>query len=515
MSAFGSLDWIVLGGFFALLVGIVIWVLRQREENSTDYFLAGRDAGWLVIGASIFAANIGSEHLVGLAGAGADTGMAFAPWEMAAWLILILGWVFVPFYTRSRVFTMPEFLELRYCPAARTLLSGISLISYVLTKVSVTVYAGGTVFKTVLGIDTMFGIDFFWVGAIGLVVITGLYTVFGGMKAVLYTSVLQTPVLLIGSMIIVIIGLSKLGGWGELERICGENMHIVRPASDPNFPWPGVFLGVLIIGFWYFCTDQYIVQRVLSARNQKQARRGAIFAGYLKLTPVFIFLVPGMIAFALNQKGLINLGVTAEGNLNSDAAFPMLVRELLPVGVKGLVVGGHLVFVGRVATTVIVVLGVLWIPVMKGLGKVLYMYLQDVQSLLAPGISAAFVMGVFFKRTTAAGGLAGLIFGFTVGLFRLGLNIFKPHLTEGSIIAQIQSINWLYFCAILFFLCIAVTFLVSLVTKPPRKEQLQGLTYGSSTPEQIAETRESWNNWDIFHTVVILSVIVSFFWYFW
>jgi SSS family solute:Na+ symporter len=356
-------------------------------------------------------------------------------------------------------------------------------------------------------------------------------------------------VLLIGSLTILIVGLIKLGGWGELEMICAEKMHVIRPATDLVFPWPGVFLGVLIIGFWYFCTDQYIVQRVLSARNQKQGRRGAIFAGYLKLTPVFIFLVPGMIAFALNQKGIINLGISAEGKLNSDAAFPMLVRELLPGGMKGLVVGGliaalmsslaslfnssailftvdfykkyrphvsekHLVFVGRAATTAIVILGVLWIPVMKGLGKVLYMYLQDMQSLLAPGIAAAFFMGVFFKRTNAAGGLSGLIFGFTAGLFRLILNLFKNNLTEGSLLARIQSINWLYFCAILFLLCVTVTFIVSLLTQRPREEQLRGLTYGSASPEQIAETRQSWNGWDVFHTIVILGVILIFFWYF-
>jgi SSS family solute:Na+ symporter len=261
----------------------VVWVLLQKEKDTTDYFLAGRDAGWLAVGSSIFASNIGSEHLVGLAGAGYESGMAMAHWEMHAWLILVLGWVFVPFYERSRVFTMPEFLEKRYHSGARSFLSLISLVSYVLTKVAVTVYAGGVVFKTVLGIDSWMGIDFFWIGAISLVLITGLFTVLGGMKAVLYTSVLQTPVLLIGSIVILIVGLIKVGGWGEVERLVGSNIHLIRPASDPNFPWTGVLLGSAIIGFWYWCTDQYIVQRTLSAKNETHARRGAIFAGYLKL----------------------------------------------------------------------------------------------------------------------------------------------------------------------------------------------------------------------------------------
>ena len=420
-SAWGWQDSFTLGLFFAGMIGIVVWVVRQKEETSSDYFLAGRDAGWLAIGASIFASNIGSEHLVGLAGAGATTGMAMAHWEMHAWLILVLGWVFVPFYSRSMVYTMPEFLEKRFSPTARSFLSIISLVSYVLTKVAVTVYAGGVVFKQVLGIESWMGIDFFWIGAIGLVIVTGIYTVLGGMKSVLYTSVLQTPVLLVGSIMILVVGLIKVGGWGELAAIAqthvtpqGDNMlKLVRSAQDPEFPWTGVLFASPIIGFWYWCTDQYIVQRVLSGRNQKEARRGTMFGAYLKLLPVFIFLIPGLIAFALSQKGMIHLD-------NPDAAFPTLVSTLLPAGMKGIVVGGlvaalmsslaslfnssatlftvdfykkyrpaasekHLVYVGRVATAVVVVLGVLWIPVMRDMGQVLYTYLQDVQSLLAPG----------------------------------------------------------------------------------------------------------------------------------
>ena len=219
-----TLDWIVIGAFFVALIGIIVWVVSQKSNDSADYFLGGRDATWIAIGASIFASNIGSEHLIGLAGAGASSGMAMAHWEIQGWMILILGWVFVPFYSRSMVFTMPEFLERRYNPQSRTILSVISLISYVLTKVAVTVYAGGLVFQQVFGIDsiTIFGteVDFFWVAAIGLVLITALYTIFGGMKSVLYTSVLQTPILLLGSLIILVLGFKALGGWDEMLRIC-------------------------------------------------------------------------------------------------------------------------------------------------------------------------------------------------------------------------------------------------------------------------------------------------------
>jgi len=420
VTGFSYLDWIALLAFFCGLAGIVWWVLRQQEETSTDYFLAGRNVGWVAVGASIFASNIGSEHIVGLAGTGYKSGMAMGHFEMHAWVLLILGWVFVPFYARSRVFTMPEFLERRYCSGARSFLSVISLVSYVLTKVAVTVYAGGVVLKTVLGIDEWMGIDFFWIGALALVLVTGIYTVLGGMRSVLYTSVLQVPVLLAGSIAILIIGLSRLGGWGELERICGDQMHLMRSASDPDFPWTGMIFGSAVIGFWYWCTDQYIVQRTLSARDQKQARRGALFAGYLKLLPVFIFLVPGMIAFALNQKGMVAIP-------DSDSAFPALVSTLLPVGMKGIVIGGliaalmsslaslfnssatlftvdfykryrpdsterHLVKVGRLATAAVVLLGVLWIPVMSMIADVLYEYLQIVQSLIAPAIAAVFMM---------------------------------------------------------------------------------------------------------------------------
>ncbi|MGB4292131.1 MAG: sodium:solute symporter [Bacteroidales bacterium] len=548
-----TLDWIVLILFCLGLIGIIVWVVKQKTETSADYFLAGRDATWLAIGASIFASNIGSEHLVGLAGAGASSGMAMAHWEMHAWVILILGWVFVPFYSRSKVFTMPEFLEKRYNRGARSFLSVISLVSYVLTKVAVTVYAGGIVFKQVFGIESMFGIDFFWISAVGLVILTGIYTVLGGMKAVLWTSVLQTPVLLLGSIAVLIIGLIKVGGWSEVLEICravpvnadGDTMvNLIRSHRDPEFPWTGVILGSAIIGFWYWCTDQYIVQRVLSAKNQKEARRGTIFAGYLKLTPVFIFLIPGMIAYALNQKGLIHLP-------SSDSAFAVLVKELLPVGFKGLVVGGllaalmsslaslfnssatlftvdfykhfrpqasehELVRVGRIATATIVILGILWIPVMKGLGKVLYAYLQDVQSLLAPGIAAVFLLGIASKKTTPKAGFIGLITGFVLGMTRLGLNVFKSSLNPESLIYKIfVAPNWLHYECIIFFIIIALVIVVSMMTPKADPVAIKGLYFGSATPEERAITRASWNKWDVINTAIILSVIVAFYIYFW
>ena len=560
------LDWIVIGVFCCALIGIVVWVVSQKNDNSADYFLGGKDATWIAIGASIFASNIGSEHLIGLAGAGASSGMAMAHWEIQGWMILILGWVFVPFYTRSMVYTMPEFLERRYNTQSRTILSVISLISYVLTKVAVTVYAGGLVFQQVFGIEELWGIDFFWIAAIGLVLITALYTIFGGMKSVLYTSVLQTPILLLGSLIILVLGMKALGSWDQMLALCdvkpnydgatGTMIHLMRSNSDPQYPWLGALIGSAVIGFWYWCTDQYIVQRVLSGKDEKEARRGTIFGAYLKLLPVFLFLIPGMIAFALHQKYIGDGGflpLLADGTPNADAAFPTLVAKILPAGVKGLVVCGilaalmsslaslfnssamlftidfwkrlkpetsekSLVRIGQTATVVIVILGILWIPIMRSVGNVLYNYLQDVQSVLAPGIAAAFLLGICWKRASAKGGMWGLLSGIIIGLTRLGAKVYYSNATDAAdnwFKAVFYDFNWLFFCGVMLIVCCLVVIVVSLITEAPDQKKIQGLVFGTSTPEQIAATRASWNKWDIFHTLVILGFTVAFYIYFW
>ena len=561
------LDWIVIGVFCCALIGIVLWVVSQKNDNSADYFLGGKDATWIAIGASIFASNIGSEHLIGLAGAGASSGMAMAHWEIQGWMILILGWVFVPFYTRSMVYTMPEFLERRYNTQSRTILSVISLISYVLTKVAVTVYAGGLVFQQVFGIKELWGIDFFWIAAIGLVVITALYTIFGGMKSVLYTSVLQTPILLLGSLIILVLGLKAIGSWDQMLQYCdvkpsyegatGSMIHLMRSNSDPQYPWLGALIGSAVIGFWYWCTDQYIVQRVLSGKNERESRRGTIFGAYLKLLPVFLFLIPGMIALALHQKsmgaGASFLPLLPDGSPNADAAFPTLVAKILPAGVKGLVVCGilaalmsslaslfnssamlftidfwkrlkpqtsekSLVRIGQTATVVIVILGILWIPIMRSVGNVLYNYLQDVQSVLAPGIAAAFLLGITWKRASAKGGQWGLLSGIIIGLTRLGAKVYYSNVTDAAdnwFKAVFYDFNWLFFCGVMLVVCCLVVIFVSLITEAPSKEKIQGLVFGTSTPEQIAATRASWNGWDVFHTLVIIGITVAFYVYFW
>ena len=508
----GTLDYIVIALFAIAMIGIVVWVFKQKQKSSGDFFLAGRDATWLAIGASIFASNIGSEHLIGLAGAGASSGMAMAHWEIQGWMILILGWVFVPFYSRSMVLTMPEFLERRYNKESRTILSVISLVSYVLTKVAVTVYAGGLVFKEVFGIQELWGIDFFWIAAIGLVLLTALYTVIGGMKSVLYTSVLQTPILLIGSLVILVLSLKAVGGWDQVLEAC----------------------------------------RVTPVNEYGDSMINLIRSAYLKLTPVFLFLIPGMVAFAMQKHGITVNGETFTMS-SADAAFPTLVAKLLPAGFKGLVVCGilaalmsslaslfnssamlftidfykkyrpkasekTLLYVGRVATVVVVVLGILWIPVMKSVGSVLYNYLQDVQSVLAPGIAAAFLLGICSKKATPKGGMWGLIAGFIIGITRLGA---KVYYTSGATFSDswfkylFYDTNWLFFCGGMLLFCMLVIVVVSRFTTPAPAEQIVGLTFGSTTDEQKAVTRASWNKWDVIHSAIIILITVVFYWYFW
>ncbi|MDE6638542.1 MAG: sodium/solute symporter, partial [Muribaculaceae bacterium] len=381
----------------------------------------------------------------------------------------------------------------------------------------------------------------------------------------LYTSVLQTPILLLGSLIILVLGLKELGGWDEMMRICSEvkvneygdsMVNLIRDNNDPQYPWLGALIGSAVIGFWYWCTDQFIVQRVLSGRDEKQARRGTIFGAYLKLLPVFLFLIPGMIAFALHQQLGSFLPLTPEGLPNSDAAFPTLVAKLLPAGVKGLIVCGilaalmsslaslfnssaalftidfyqrfkpntdqkKLVKIGQAATVVIVILGILWIPVMRSVGDVLYLYLQDVQSVLAPGIAAAFLLGVTWKRATAKGGMWGLIAGLAIGLTRLGAKVFYSNLptTPEADHSWFQWVffdtNWLFFCGWMLVFCLAVIFVVSMFTKAPEEDKIKGLVFGTSTPEQRAVTRASWDKWDVIHSCIILAITAAFYWYFW
>ena len=546
-----SFDWTIICIYFLILLGIVLSASR-RQKTTTDYFLAGRNVGFFAIGASIFASNIGSEHIVGLAGQGASTGLAMAHYELHAWIVVLLAWVFVPFYYQSKVFTMPEFLEKRFGKEPRWILSIVSLTAYVLTKVSVTVYAGALVFQTLLP-DT-FGSpqNAFWVGAITTVTLTGLYTVAGGLRAVLYTDLLQTIILLIGSTAITYFGLIELGGFNELRVFASENVAqyaLWRPLSDPDFPWLGILIASPIVGIWYWCTDQYIVQRTLAAKDLKTARRGALLGAFFKIWPVMIFLVPGLIGAALNAKGILEISIDTNGKIIGDQVFPTMVANLLPEGLRGLVVAGiiaalmsslsslfnstatlftldiykkikpkvseqKLVLIGRVATLVVVVFGLLWIPIMPMISKGgLYQYLQSVQGYLAPPITAVFLLGLFNSRINNKGATWGLSLGFFAGMLKLLIQAFfgKEKIANPELLAYIGDINFLYFSGILFLFCAILICLVSYQTELPDENQIDGLTYRTIDKEAI---RESWDQKDIYATGVILALVLAIYLYF-
>ncbi|MCF7974503.1 MAG: sodium:solute symporter [Phycisphaerae bacterium] len=584
-----TLDWVIIAGYFGLLAGLAWWVIRKNKDTADDYFLAGRNLGWFVIGASIFASNIGSEHLVGLAGSGATDGVAMAHYELHAWCLLILGWVLAPFYMRSKIFTMPEFLERRFTPAARTILSLISLFAYVLTKIAVGIFAGGIVFSVLLPELNFMGLDSFWCGSILVLVLTGIYTTLGGLRAVAYTEALQTFILVLGSALVTFYGLKALGGWSELRAALDSDMFnlwkpIVRAGAEgtwlpvrefaadgvtitkeawyfnTHYPWLSMIFCAPVIGLWYWCTDQYIVQRMLGAPNEQQARRGCIFASWLKLLPVFIFIIPGMICFALAASGKLaalqqELIDPATGEIirgNAQAAFPLLVKTVLPAGIRGIVVAGllaalmsslagvfnasatlftmdfysrlrkgvdqsRLVWIGRVATTVMVIIGFMWLPVIRN-SRGLYDYLQGIQAYLAPPIFVVFFFGVFAKRLNGPGCLATLITGFIMGLFRLAIDTpvtLKGYAyTEGSFFWILNNMFFQYYSILILIVCTIVFYAVSYMTKEPDYDKISGLTYGTVTAEHKAESRSSWSAIDVIMSAGVMAAIIAAYLYF-
>jgi SSS family solute:Na+ symporter len=580
--------------YFGALATVGWYVVKKGKDSATDYFLAGRNLGWWIIGASIFASNIGSEHIVGLAGSGATSGVAMAHYELHAWCLLVLGWVFVPFYMRSQVFTMPEFLERRFSVKSRYVLSIVSIITFIISKIAVGIFAGGVVFGALfpeMGL-TLGGtrIDSFWIGSVLVIVLTGLYTTLGGMRAVAYNDAVQVVVLIVGSALLTTYGLHKLGGWHELRILAGSDMfnlwkplipagvqgtwapvqetnsagQIVRQAwyFNGNFPWLGMLFCAPIIGLWYWCTDQYIVQRALGAPNQAVARRGSIFAAFLKLFPVYLFIIPGLIAFALAKSGKVAelvhiIGPNGQPNPEaSNAVFPLMVQYLLPSGIRGIVVAGllsalmgslagvfnacstlftvdlyqkwktnatqhQLVRMGRYATIVMVIVALAWIPVIKN-AHGLYTYLQSVQGYLAPPIFVVFFFGVFFKRLNAAGALWAMIIGFALGIFRmavdtpvtLGLAGFENGYPQGSFLWIVNTIYFQYFSVLITIVSAVVMVAVSYMTSAPDYAKLRSLTFATTTAEDKINTRASWTWKEIAGSGLVLACILGSYLYF-
>lgn len=528
MSSLHFWDFAVIAGYFAALLWISVWAARREKILSSDYFLAGRDVGWLAVGASLFASNIGSEHLVGLAGTGAASGLAVGHFEwLACFMLLLLGWLFVPFYLRSGVYTMPEFLERRYNSAARWYFTWVSVVGYVLTKISVTLFAGGIVMNAVTGLSL-------WTSAGLLIVVTGLYTLLGGLRAVIYTEVAQAVVLIGGSLALMFIGLNEVGGWAELQaKLPPDFFSMWKPSNHPDFPWTGVIFGAPILGVWYWCTDQHIVQRVLAAKNISEARRGTIFAGYLKILPVFIFVLPGMVAAALYAD--------VRGGA-ADAAYPALVTRLLPAGFKGLVLAGmlaalmsslasafnscstlltwdvyrklrpqatesELVNFGRGSTIVLTGLGLAWIPFMKYVSPQIYIYLQSVQAYIAPPIAACFLLGVLYKRLNGTGAMWALISGLVLGSARLVMELGKAGLTPGSFAYWFATVNFLHFAAYLFVLTSLILIVVSLLTKAPATDRVAELTTATTTVPSTSEDDPRLQRGNVIASLVLVAVI--------
>lgn len=502
-----TIDLLIIAVYFLIVFGIGFYFAR-KERTSTDYFLASRDIGWFAIGASLFVSNISTEHFIGLAGSGASTGLAVGHFEWLACLILlILGWVFVPFYLRSNVFTMPEFLERRFNRQCAVYLASISIIAYILTKISVHLWAAAIVLERVVGWSPM-------QAAIILVIATGIYTIGGGLSAVIYTEVVQTLVLLTGAIALTFIGLHRVGGFAGLRAaVPADYFHMIKPVSDPDFPWTGIFLGAPILGIWYWCTDQVIVQRVLSARDEGHAKAGTVFAGFLKILPVFLLVVPGLIAFAL-YRNLFQ--VNASGQVtNGDIAFPTLIINLLPTGLVGLMIaallaalmGGmasvfnsastlvtldfykklrpdadekKLVFFGRVATGVMVVLGLAWVPFIHLISSQLYIYLQSVQAYISPPIAACFVLGILWPRLNGAGAISSLLAGFVLGALRFVAEIVAARGTEFTgLWLTLVKMNFLHYAIFMFIVCSLILIGVSLATPAPERRKLAGLTFAT------------------------------------
>lgn len=535
-------DWIVVAFYFSLVFFLAWWVTKKekKETSTTDYFLGGRNMGWFVIGASLFASNIGSEHLIGLAGDGSSDGVVVAQFEiLASMILLLLGWVFVPFYIKSGVFTMPEFLEKRYSAGARAYLSWMSIIAYVITKISVTIFAGGIVFETMMGIP-------FWTGAIVIVVATGLYTILGGLRAVVYTDMLQMFILVGGALAVTFYGLAEIGGWegliqsvGELDQQTGgDHFNMWKALDDPRYPWTGILFGAPILGVWYWCTDQFIVQRVLSAKNISHARRGTIFGGLLKILPLFIFVIPGIIAWVLVQRDAFDIE-------SSNHTLPGLVQHLLPAGLRGLVTAGllaalmsslssvfnscstlftidiykkrrpdadekHLVRVGQIATGVLVVFGMLWIPMMEKVSGQLFNYIQSVQAYISPPIAAVFLLGIFFRRLNARGAMASLYTGLILGMSRLVAQIAVGNDQE-SWLYDFANYNFLHFAIWLFVICSAILVLVSLTSQKPELEKIKNITYEKSSKSFWANpsTRKD-IGWSMLVVVGVACVWIAF-----
>jgi len=508
---------------FGILIAYVLLVItvgcgaawlqkRKRVKQGGEladgaYFLAARTLKWPIVGLSLFSTNISTVHIVALCEEGYRSGLAYANFELAAiFTLVILAVFFVPFYLRAHVTTLPDFLEKRYSRSSRDFLAFVSIISAIFIHIGVSLYAGGVVINSMLGISIE--IQALMPTMIAIAVATGIYVVIGGLLSVTVTDAIQTTTLLVGSTIVTCFAMFRLGGWGELQNEVGPHMlSVLRPTGDfSGLPWHAVVFGYPVIGIWYWCTDQTIVQRVLGARNEDHGKAGALFAGFLKLLPMFVFVLPGLLCLALVNKGLL------PPLESSKETFAHMVMNLLPAGLKGLIVAAllaalmgtiagalnsiatlfafdlykrfrpdtsekRLVHIGRAATITGVILAIIWSPIIGRFDSI-YGAIASMICYVAPPITAVFMVGIFWKRATARAATLTLWSGFALGMLVFLLDIFKEQTG--------WSVLFMHSAAILCLISLVIMVVVSLLTRNDNTDENLKLVWDSPlTPLRI------------------------------
>lgn len=527
---------------FGILIGYVLLVItvgcgaayfQKRKaarsgaaQDNGAYFLAARTLTWPIIGLSLFSTNISTVHIVALCEEGFRSGLAYANFELAAvFTLVILAVFFVPFYLRSHITTLPDFLEKRFNRNCRDFLAFISIISAIFIHIGVSLYAGAVVINAMMGLST--SVASLMPTMIMIAVATGLYVVVGGLLAVTLTDTIQTTTLLLGSAVVTWFAFNKLGGWQPLYNTVGPNMiSVLRPTGDfSGLPWHAVVLGYPVIGIWYWCTDQTIVQRVLGARNEAHGKAGALFTGFLKLLPMFLFVLPGLLCLALVNNGLL------PPLANTKDAFAHMVMNLLPAGFRGLIVAGllaalmgtiagalnsiatlfafdlykrfkpetsdrKLVHIGRAATIVGVVLAIIWSPIIGKFDSI-YSAIASMICYISPPITAVFMTGIFWKRATAKAGAITLWTGFAMGMIVFALDLFKAHTG--------WSMLFMHSAGMLCGICILIMIAVSLLDKDTNTEENLKLVWDSPlTPLRIKGVKGLMNY--KFLSIVVLLV---------
>ncbi|KAF8768378.1 Sodium/glucose cotransporter 1 like protein [Argiope bruennichi] len=544
-------DAVIIAIYFAIVLAIGAWSSwRSKRDTISGYFLASRSMHWIPVGASLFASNIGSGHFIGLTGSGASSGIGIAGFELnAMYVVLILGWFFVPVYMASGVYTMPEYLRKRFGgQRIRIYLSVLALLLYVFTKISADLYAGAIFINQSIKLD-LYG------SVLALLAIAAIFTIAGGLSAVIWTDFAQTILMLFGALVLAVKSISKAGGYSHLMESFGEvavnesyvgygadnescsavpgnYMHLLRSPSDPELPATGMIVGLTINAIWYWCSDQVIVQRALSAKDLSHAKGGCILAGYLKLLPLFLLVIPGMAARVLfpNEVACSDPVMCEEicgSKLGcTNIAYPKLVLELMPAGARGLMISTmlaalmssltsifnssstiftmdiwrrfrkqasetELLIVGRVFVLLLVVISVVWIPIVQAAqNSQLFHYIQSVTSFLAPPVCAVYVLAIIYKRVNEQGAFWGLMVGLLIGMIRF---IWEFSYTVPSCASQlpdprpaiISKVHYLHFGIILFVISCIVTVVISYATQPIANKHLPRLLFWSRHSKDV------------------------------